>query len=776
MAYSLTAPDARVVGATLVTVPRPVTFAVGCCVALTGAAVWISWLVGIPGAGSLVEGSRVMVPATAFGFACVGVGLALFGVGAPPWCLPALAALAVVVPVATLSEYATGSRWGLENQFGVSFRGEDPYAGRMSAMTALTLVLLSSSLAALPWGGRGPAVVRLAAGTTLAMSWFAVLAVSLDGSRMADVPGFPGMAVLTIALLALSSVTVLASSEHALAQLRGGQVKSAIAPGTLALAFALPLLLGRARELLSRRLDAELATALVVVVFAAMLAIVVWQTLRRIQSFQTQRERLLLDLEARVGERTKALALANAQLQTSEGRLREADRRKDEFLATLAHELRNPLAPIRTGLEILKDDAVSPTIVSHAHQVIGRQMRHLVRLIDDLLDVSRITANKLDLRLEPVSVSEILHQSVETTRGDIDRAQHVLTLSLPPEPLHVLGDPTRLTQIVANLLQNACKYTPRGGQILLGAGRVGDAVELRVRDNGIGIAAASQPRLFEKFSQVSPAIGQTQGGLGLGLALVRGLVSLHGGVVDVHSDGPGQGSEFVVRLPVTDPAVDPAGDHPAAIPRRPVAAHPGRRRQRGQRRFAGVVPAPARTSGRDGVRRRDRVCRRRALPARSHAAGHRAAEVQRPRGVQPGAVATVGGAHPDHRPDRLGPECRSPAQHRSRFRRPPGEAGGSRRAHRAHQPRRMTTWTRGTGLEHVAVMTQPPRTPSMPPPASREAGLDETVEDSFPASDPPSTIPDPLLPDGPPRDEAPPPPRPETPARRWSDAGRAHLS
>ena len=241
------------------------------------------------------------------------------------------------------------------------------------------------------------------------------------------------------------------------------------------------------------------------------------------------------ELEWRVQERTEAL--------------QEADRRKDEFLASLAHELRNPLAPIRSAVEVLRRPELGPVHRGEAQAVIVRQVEHMTRLIDDLLDVSRITANKLDLRLEPVSVTEVLHQSVETSRADLDRARHTLTLHLPAEPAYVFGDPTRLTQIVSNLVQNACKYTPRGGHVTLSAVASNGHVEIAVRDNGIGIAAADVPRLFEKFSQVIPGLQRGGGGLGLGLALVRGLVSLHGGVVEVHSAGLGQGSEFVVRLP-----------------------------------------------------------------------------------------------------------------------------------------------------------------------------------------------------------------------------------
>jgi signal transduction histidine kinase/CheY-like chemotaxis protein len=532
-------------------VRRPAIVATGAGVAMVAALVLGSWWAGFATAPAVVPGWRVMVPGTAFSFLCVGAALMVFasGRGVARVFVPALAAAAITLPVLTIVEYATGERFGVERWFGVPFAEDSPVAGRMSPVTALSFAFLAVSLAALPWAGLvWEGILRLGAGTALTMSWLAVVALAFDMSRLADAPGFPGMAVLTMALMAASSVGVLASSTHALARLRGARVRGAIAPGLIVAAFAVPLLLGRLRVFLDLHVDRGLAMAAVVITFAMVMAAFGWRLLARLEAYQTNRERLLADLEHRVDERTQALASVNRELHDSKVRLVEADRRKDEFLATLAHELRNPLAPIRTGLEILKSDGLSPMASNHAHQVIGRQMRHLVRLIDDLLDVSRITANKLELRLEPVDVAEILHQGVETARADVERARHALTLHLPPPGTCVLGDPTRLTQIVANLLQNASKYTPRGGHILLEASAADGNVDIRVRDDGIGIAADDVPRLFEKFSQVVPAL-QGGGGLGLGLALVRGLVALHGGTVTVNSAGLGQGSEFVVRLP-----------------------------------------------------------------------------------------------------------------------------------------------------------------------------------------------------------------------------------
>jgi PAS domain S-box-containing protein len=247
--------------------------------------------------------------------------------------------------------------------------------------------------------------------------------------------------------------------------------------------------------------------------------------------------------------------------------LKEADRRKDEFLATLAHELRNPLAPLRNGLQIMKLSN-NPDAVAQARGMMERQLAQMVRLIDDLLDVSRITRGKLELRRQPIALATVVRSAIESSRPSIEAAAHRLTVSLPPEPIFLDGDPTRLAQVFANLLSNAAKYTDPGGHIRLRAERDGREVVIRVTDNGIGIPAEHLPRLFEMFSQVESAQVRSQGGLGIGLSLVKGLAEMHGGTVTAHSEGPGRGSEFTVRLPVTAarPVTATPADEPARRP------------------------------------------------------------------------------------------------------------------------------------------------------------------------------------------------------------------
>jgi PAS domain S-box-containing protein len=248
--------------------------------------------------------------------------------------------------------------------------------------------------------------------------------------------------------------------------------------------------------------------------------------------------------------------------------LKQADRRKDEFLATLAHELRNPLAPIRNSVELLRRADSDTEVMNQARSVLERQLGLMIRLIDDLLDISRINNGKLQLRKQRLELAAVIRSAVEAARPHIETQGHELTVTLPPEPLHVDADAMRLAQVFSNLLTNSAKYTERGGHIWLTAEQQNGEVVIAVRDTGIGIAAEHLSRIFEMFSQVSPALERSQGGLGIGLALVRGLVDLHGGRVEARSAGAGKGSEFIVRLPPV------AGPRPAL--QEPIEVVPSR--------------------------------------------------------------------------------------------------------------------------------------------------------------------------------------------------------
>ena len=238
-----------------------------------------------------------------------------------------------------------------------------------------------------------------------------------------------------------------------------------------------------------------------------------------------------------------------SRLKHTEEALREADRRKDEFLATLAHELRNPLAPIRHAVRILDAPAADDAQRRWGREVIARQVRHMAWLLDDLLDVSRITRGQLDLKKDYVELRSIVEMAVETARPLIEAKRHSMTIHLPQGAVKLEADPLRLSQVISNLLTNAAKYTDAGGQITLTAALDGEELVISVKDNGIGLSSATIPGLFTMFSQVNSAIDRAEGGLGIGLALVKGLVALHGGEVSIASEGLGRGSEFVVRLP-----------------------------------------------------------------------------------------------------------------------------------------------------------------------------------------------------------------------------------
>ena len=229
---------------------------------------------------------------------------------------------------------------------------------------------------------------------------------------------------------------------------------------------------------------------------------------------------------------------------------REAQRRKDEFLAILAHELRNPLAPIRTALHLVRRKQLPPEKVDRAVDLAQRQMSHLTRLLDDLLDVARITTGRVDLRIERADVAGLAREAVESVRPLMEKRRHRLSCAIPPEPLWLDADPARIAQILDNLLSNAAKYTPDGGNISIDVARDGTDAVIRVEDDGIGFRNDSGEKLFGLFARDDAGLHRSEGGLGIGLALVREFAERHGGSVTAHSEGPMKGSTFVVRLPL----------------------------------------------------------------------------------------------------------------------------------------------------------------------------------------------------------------------------------
>ena len=268
------------------------------------------------------------------------------------------------------------------------------------------------------------------------------------------------------------------------------------------------------------------------------------------------------DMLNEVGQRAAALEESNRILEhetgerrSAEQALRVADRRKDEFLATLAHELRNPLAPLMNGLEILRMAGANPALAERSREVMERQLRQMVRLVDDLLDVSRITTGKLMVRRTPVQLQQVIRSAVELAEPFIKGRGHTLTVNLPDAPVWLEADATRLSQVFSNLLNNAAKYTNAGGAIRLDAAVEAGSVVVKVADNGIGLSPAMLTRVFDMFTQVDYSLERSNAGLGVGLTLARRLVELHAGKLEAFSDGPDQGSTFVVTLPLATAAV-----------------------------------------------------------------------------------------------------------------------------------------------------------------------------------------------------------------------------
>lgn len=299
----------------------------------------------------------------------------------------------------------------------------------------------------------------------------------------------------------------------------------------------------------------------------------------RIPHFDTVRQRkdgALVELSVTIspvfddeGNVTAASTVARdiTERKQAEEALQEADRRKDEFLATLAHELRNPLAPISNSLELLRHADQNPKLLRQARKAIERQLNHMVRLVDDLLNVSRISRDKLTLRKSQTPLSIIVQQAVETAQPFIDEFCHSIDVKIPDQPVYLDADPVRLAQVLSNLLNNACKYTTRNGAISLTAEQQEDSVRIVVKDNGVGLTGEQLDTVFEIFNQVDSTLDHATGGLGIGLTLAKRLVEMHGGQITAKSEGLGHGSEFIVTLPILTHAVAeqplPTGQYPS---------------------------------------------------------------------------------------------------------------------------------------------------------------------------------------------------------------------
>ena len=342
------------------------------------------------------------------------------------------------------------------------------------------------------------------------------------------------------------------------------------------------------------------------------------------------------------------------ELRARAEQLLAADHRKNEFLATLAHELRNPLAPLRNGLQILRLGQDDLHVTAQAREMMERQLSQMVRLVDDLLDLSRISRGTIELRKQRIELAHIVQQAVETSGPIIEEAGHQLTIDLPPSAIYVDADSARMVQVFSNILNNAAKYTEPGGEIRLSVRRQNDHVVVSVKDDGIGIPAEMLPYVFEMFTQVDQNLDRSRGGLGIGLSIVKQLVGMHEGSVECKSNGPGTGSEFIVRLPVVMSFLPAQIEEAEAVPvssrRRILVADDNRDAAASLAIMLQLLGNEAKTAG-DGF---EAPRHRGELPARCYFSGHRDAETQWLRNRAANPAAAVGQTRGFNCPYRLG--------------------------------------------------------------------------------------------------------------------------
>ncbi len=494
------------------------------------------WAFDVPRLTDWFNDRVSMQPNTAVLIALAGAGLLLLQLG------PARVALGLGAFVAfagglNLLQYVVNADFGFNQQllFGRSWGSESTVSpGRFGPPASIAFVLIGTSLALL--------CLRDAKGRRYV----------------------PGMALFVMLLMMFSLLGYLygARDFYAIPWLSA----IALPTATMLMALAIGLIVSvperQPMALLCETSSAGAMARTVLPILIAMIPASIWFRGKgsELRLFDVGTGRALSAATLTLGV-VGLMWVALMALRRREQREREADQRKDEFLAMLAHELRNPLAPIRNATSLLKLAPKDTGIFEEATETIERQVVHLVRLIDDLLDVSRISRGKLELRRERVELAPIIRQANDTCRSMAESARLDVTTTLPPKPVYVYADPVRLAQVVSNLLHNACKFVPEGGRISLTAVLRDDDVVISVKDNGIGIAPDKLDSIFEMFSQIDQSLERSQGGLGIGLTLAKRLVELHDGSIEAHSDGPGKGTEIVVRLPVV---VERASPPPAA--------------------------------------------------------------------------------------------------------------------------------------------------------------------------------------------------------------------
>jgi signal transduction histidine kinase len=527
-------------------------------VVLIGLTILAGWFFGLSDLTNLyLPGPNVKTNAA---ISMVGAGFAnlilISAAGRPGW-LRAGRALAVVPMMLgglTLSQHVVGWDLGIDQLLATEPPGAFGTASpnRMGPPASTAFLLLGAAMLLLerPRPGLRRAGHALAVAATV-IPILPLLGYAYGFSQLYGLARYTGIALsMALSLLILGLSVQAGRPRIGLAALlcradEAGTAARRLLPAAVLLPFALGWVL--VGLISANAIDGPFAVAAMALVLIAGLTALTWNT----------GQQLGASLDARLA--------AERALSESARSLREADQQKSDFMATLSHELRNPLAPIRFALELLDGPAAA---ADRARQTIRRQVQHLTRLIDDLLDLTRITRNKLQLQPRPVPVASLLRDATDAAAGEIARGGHRLEVRPPDEPAWILADPDRAVQILVNLLNNAARYTDTGGAIVLGTDVASDHVTLFVRDTGVGIAPEDLGRVFDSFVQVGAS---PSGGLGLGLALVRGLAELHGGGVEARSDGPGRGAEFRVRLPRTAaPADAEAAEPPVPVGRRRI--------------------------------------------------------------------------------------------------------------------------------------------------------------------------------------------------------------
>jgi len=517
--------------------PRWISAACGYFALIAGLTGLLGWIANIPVLTDWdSDGINIKANATVAVAAAGGALIAFVSIKSPEIRRAVVLVLAVLVALigaVTLIEHISGWDFGVDTLLADEPPNQRATSapGRMGLPATISFILIGTALV-LATRSRFRGVSVAASVIVLALCLLSLVGYAFGATSAYTLPRLTGIALQTALTIFVLAVGIIASvpEREPMRTILSDTAAGMLVRRVLPLIIVLPILLGGLRiygqeiELFDLRFGTAARTVVEVILLAALL----WW--------------------------------AAASVEAHEVRLRDSQRRKDEFLAILAHELRNPIAAIRNNLELMRVSGGTPDTVRQSRDVLDRQSAHLARLVDDLLDAGRITTGKIELRREPVELSAIVNQAVEAVRPLCQKAGLELTLKSPSNPIFVNGDPARITQIVGNLLNNACKFTDKGDHVDVSVGSEDENAVVRVRDTGIGIAPEQLEKLFDMFVQADTTLERATSGLGIGLSLVKDLAEMHGGAVEVRSAGLRAGSEFIVRLPqIPEPAALPAG-------------------------------------------------------------------------------------------------------------------------------------------------------------------------------------------------------------------------